>query len=293
MGGDKNRFLPYVAALKNLDTLLEQYSRGDLFGLAPALTEEDRQRLMQSILAAANAGEAFLADAENRNALNEEAPLLAERMQALLSTDYAALNAYDPARGLSLPEIQEEARTLTVDFRGKKLEVKSGLSAARIPMTVVDADGTKRRGFFSKARYVDITAEYQKAIEKAKALCNDKGQQALDILLGKIKTNISALRGYEETANRDDLALATAALQGPAQNRGSPGLRLPLRQRGPTRGKYVLQGAEGSGQGPAAGRRGGGKPCQKAAGGRPAASGLCQQAQGPAGPASGRSLIRS
>ncbi|MBR6378073.1 MAG: hypothetical protein IKS05_09985 [Oscillospiraceae bacterium] len=211
LGGNGNYFLPYLEALKNLDSLLDQYSRGNAFGLAPALTEADRKKLTEALLAAANAGEAFLADAENRNALQEEGPQLAERMQTLLSTDYAALNAYDPAQSLSFPELQEEARTLTVDFRGKKLKVKSGLSAARIPMTVVDADGTKRQGFFSKARSVNIVSSYQEAIEKAKAFCNDNGKKALDRVLGKIKASLSSLRGYEEDSQRDDLALSVAA----------------------------------------------------------------------------------
>ena len=67
--------------------------------------------------------------------------------------------------------------------------------------------------YTSKARYVDVTAEYQNAIETAKALCNDKGKQALNMLLRIIKANSSALRGYEETAKRDDLALASSTLR--------------------------------------------------------------------------------
>ena len=211
MGGRGNQFPPYLNALQQLDKLLTQYSHRDPFGLAQPLTEQDRQQLMQAVLAAANAGEAVLADAENRNAQNEEAPLLVERLQKLLSTDYAALSAYDPARELSLPELQEEARKLTVDFRGKKLEVKSGRSAARIPMTVVDADGTRRRGFFTKASSVNIVSEYQKAIEQAKALCNENGKKALNGILAKIKKSLSQLKDYKELGERDDLFLAAAS----------------------------------------------------------------------------------
>ena len=210
--GDEGSIKPYLEALKTLDQLMEQYSKKDIFDLARVLKEEDKQHLMTAVLDAANKGETFLADAERKGLLQEEVPLLAEQMQELLSTDYAALSAYDPAQPLSLPELQEEARTLTVDFRGKKLDVRSGASAERIPMTVTDADGSKRRGFFSKARYVNIETEYQKAIAKAKEFCNEAGKKALGGMLNKIKTSLSGLKNYVEESKRDDLALATAAV---------------------------------------------------------------------------------
>lgn len=210
--GDEASIKPYLEALKTLDQLMEEFSQNDVFGLSRVLTEGDKQRLMTAVLNAANMGETFLADAESKGLLEEEVPRLAEQMQELLSTDYAALSAYDPAQPLSLPELQEEARTLTVDFRGRKLDVRSGASASRIPMTVADADGSKRRGFFTKARYVNIESEYQKAIAKAKEFCNENGKKALNGMLNKIKAGLSGLKNYAEESKRDDLALATAAL---------------------------------------------------------------------------------
>ena len=183
------QFHAYVEAIRKLDQLMEAYSRTDLHtDLAPTLDDKDKEKLMEAIRQTAIAGESYLAAEENnRGKLPEGAPGLAEELQSLLFLDYSILNQYKPEYQRSLPELQEDARTLTVDIRGVRLETIGGAQSNRVPMTVVDADGSRREGFFTAKSKVNILETMQFILNRVKKECDQEGQAELDRFIEKYR----------------------------------------------------------------------------------------------------------
>ena len=183
------QFHAYVEAIRKLDTLMARYSEPDLLtDLAPALQEKDKKTLMDAIRQTALAGEAYLAIAENSRAdMTQGAPALAEKLQGLLSLDYNILNQYKAEYQRSLPELQEDARTLTVDIRGVPLETVGGAQSSRVPMTVVDADGSRREGFFTKESKVTMLGTMQFVLNNVKRGCQQQEKDELDQFVEKYR----------------------------------------------------------------------------------------------------------
>ena len=168
----KEIFKQYIDKLKQLNTLMDQYSEIDEeFGIPPTLDEDGKKQILQAMNEAAVAGETFLADAQRKEAnMRAGIPAVVSRMQGLLSRDHDMLGLYDPEKTpMSFPEIQQSARTQVVDFRGKKIGIMTNKLSGRIPMTVVDADGKRRRGVFTKASYVSVKRDFDEMIERALA----------------------------------------------------------------------------------------------------------------------------
>ena len=166
----KEIYKEYIQKLKGLNTLEEQYSLAEgEFGVPPTIEKEDKEKLLNAMYEAAVAGETFLAEAQRKGAnLNSGIPDVVGRIQGMLSIDHDALNLYDAEKTpMSFPEIQETARTQVVDFRGKKIDVMTNKLSGRIPMTVVGADGVRRRGVFTKASYVSVKQDFENMINKA------------------------------------------------------------------------------------------------------------------------------
>ncbi|MBR7010837.1 MAG: hypothetical protein IKI02_08020 [Oscillospiraceae bacterium] len=222
------QFQAYTEAIRSLDRMMERYSRLDLNGLAPALTEENRTELLEAIRQTALAGESYLAAAEQSGMkLNEGTPALVEELQGLLSVDYNVLNQYREEFRRSLPELQDDARTLTVDIRGVELDHVGGAQSSRIPMTVVGADGSRREGFFTARSELDVQGSLQDYIDAAKRECNAEGQQELDKF---VSSYVEYLKGLERDkkinknwngrnpSSRPDLALCYLSFHVPAED---------------------------------------------------------------------------
>lgn len=157
-----------------LDQKMEALSAEDENGLPKLLDDKDADELAESMVRVGNAGEEFLAVAEWNDKKDSTAAKLADQFQTFLANDFSAVKNYDPAKKqLSLAEIQESARTRTIDLRGRNLGSMSNLQNERIPMTLVDAKGNGRPGVFTKPTYVRVKARYFDLIEKAKAACGN------------------------------------------------------------------------------------------------------------------------
>ena len=146
---------------------MDKYSEiEEEYGIPATLDANGKDELMQAMMETAQAGETFLAAAENQNANpNAGVPGMVTRMQRMLSQDYDMLNNYQPDKTpMSFPEIQQDARTQVVDLRGKRTGIMTNKLSARIPMTVVDAQGKRKKGVFTKASYVDIKSKFNKMI---------------------------------------------------------------------------------------------------------------------------------
>ncbi len=158
----------YLNKLKALNKLMDSNSKEDEFGVAPNLSAEDKNALLEAMKDVALAGETFLADLENKKVnMRAGVPRMVNRMQGILSRDFDMLRLYDPDKEpMSFPEIQSNARSQVVDFRGKKIGVMTNRLSGRIPMTVVDSSGKRVKGVFTKASYVSIKKDYNDTIKK-------------------------------------------------------------------------------------------------------------------------------
>ena len=169
----------YLDAITRLNALMDQYARiEEPFGIPAALDAAGKETLMNALAETAVLGETFLADVQRQNAeakLDEGVPGMVGKVQELLSGDFEALGAYDPAEAkLSFPEIQENARTEIIDFRGKKLPTVGAVQSSRLPMSVVDAAGHRRRGFFTTAKHMNSLTRFRKRLNRAAAYFDSK-----------------------------------------------------------------------------------------------------------------------
>ncbi|MBR4701826.1 MAG: hypothetical protein IKP19_09075, partial [Oscillospiraceae bacterium] len=164
----------YLEALRQLNALMDDWSRPEgRYGLPRVLDEAGKEALMTAIANTAALGETFLADAQRRG--DGEKPGKAvlgmtEQVQQLLAGDYEMLSAYKPQEAqLSFPELQENARTEIIDLRGQSIRTMSGAQSSRIPMTVVDAEGKRRRGVFTKAQRLNDLERFKQSLEQIAA----------------------------------------------------------------------------------------------------------------------------
>ena len=173
------KYKAYVNSWVSLDQKMEALSAEDENGVPKLLTNEDADELAAAMLTTATAGEEFLTAAEFNGLENEPVPQMVEQFQAFLSKDFGAVKHYDPAKKqLSLAELQESARTRTIDLKGRSLGSMTNMQNERIPMSIVNAKGEQRPGVFTKPTYVRAKAKYLDLIEKAKAACgNDEASK--------------------------------------------------------------------------------------------------------------------
>lgn len=164
------QYKEYVKKLKGLNELMDKYSSIDeRYGIPETLNEKGKEEIMQAMIDTAVAGETFLAGVESEKGnLKTGIADVIGRVQGMLSKDYDTLNNYQPDKTpLSFPELQQDARTQVVDFRGKKLGIMGNMQSSRIPMTVVDAKGVRRKGVFTKASYVNVKGKFNDVLNKA------------------------------------------------------------------------------------------------------------------------------
>ena len=117
-------FANYSAAIRELNGLMDEYSRPqEPYGIPKALGAAGKKKMLEAIVKAAAFGETFLADAEKNGLPDTKAAQdVVTRLQQMLSSDFEMLSAYDPKRAqLSFLELQENARTQIIDFRGQKI----------------------------------------------------------------------------------------------------------------------------------------------------------------------------
>ena len=165
-------FQNYLQQLELLNQTMDRYSVIDpQFGLPPELDEAGKLVLLEAMQKTALVGERFLADVQSRNVpLNTGVPRLVGQLQGMLAQDFDTLRLYDPKdRPMSFPELQQLARTQVVDLRGKEIGIMTNKLSARIPMTVVDLQGNRRPGVFTKASYVDLKSKFETMLRKAAA----------------------------------------------------------------------------------------------------------------------------
>ncbi|MBR0114384.1 MAG: hypothetical protein IJM11_04290 [Firmicutes bacterium] len=164
----------YAEAMEELDKLMDAYSEMDKWGVPRQIDEAGKKELTEAMTKAALAGEKLLENAgapdkKGDPAVQSTAETV-KKIQAMMSRDMNLLQQYDPngAEKKSLPELQQDARTVTVDLSGKEMDKMRGAQSDRIPMTLKDAKGNPRKGFFTKASKFSVKPDFEEALASAK-----------------------------------------------------------------------------------------------------------------------------
>lgn len=189
----------YVKSLRELNNTMDQYYTPDADGNVPSIEQDGKDKLMDSILKTATAGETFLASiANNGGNLNKGTAGLVGSVQAMMSQDYETISLYNPkTMEMSLPELQQDARTQVIDLRGVKIGKLGNAQSSRLPMTVVDEKGMKTSGVFTKASYVSVVKPFKEMIDEAAAKCPDPDTKK------KLQDIIPRFRNYLQKNNKE------------------------------------------------------------------------------------------
>ena len=206
-------YTAYAGKFKALDQLMDQYSELDPWGLPKELTAEQKAALLAAMQEASMAGEAFLDNAKKKAEedpsvkMNQGLPGLVGKLQGVLARDSFILENYDPkAEPRSLPELMEDSRCRTIELGATKIDAMGGAQSSRIPMTLVNEKGEKRRGFLTKANSVETLKLYQAGINAAKKYATEEQKKQLDNFLATYRVR-SKLAQRSKNAS-DEVAIA-------------------------------------------------------------------------------------
>ncbi|MBO5517720.1 MAG: hypothetical protein J6A42_06555 [Firmicutes bacterium] len=167
----------YAKAMEELDKKMDAYSELDKWGVAKTIDEAGKTELEEAIKTAAMAGEKLLENAKGLEDPNvRQTAGTVRKLQGMMSRDMNLLQQYDPngKEKKSLPELQEDARTSTVDIGDKAFEKMSGFQSERIPMTLQNAKGEKIKGFFTKSNKFTILPAFNQALDRVQTVADDK-----------------------------------------------------------------------------------------------------------------------
>ena len=163
--------------MEELDKKMDAYSELDQWGVAKQIDEAGKKELTDAIRAAAMAGEKLLENVKGTENPNvQKMADTVRKLQGAMSRDMNLLQTYDPngPEKKSLPELQEDARTATVDIGDKEFEKMSGFQSERIPMTLQDAKGKKISGFFTKASKFTVLPAFNEMLKRMNNVADDK-----------------------------------------------------------------------------------------------------------------------
>ena len=188
------QYAAYAEKMQALDQQMDELSALDEWGVPKPLTAEQKAALAAAMEETAMAGEAYLAEAKKAAGQEQEPkqglPGLVGKLQGVLSHDYAAIQAHDPASKLSLPELMERSRCKTIQLGTTQIDSMGGAQSSRIPMSLVNEKGEKRQGFLTKANPIELKKTFEAGLEHASRYLDDEASEQL----GKLLENHRKLR---------------------------------------------------------------------------------------------------
>ena len=165
------QFAEYLGRMQTLDTIMDEFSALDPWGLPKKLTAEQKELLEEAMRKTALAGEDFLEEVkkaapEKEAQMNKGLSGMVGMLQGILSHDYSTLQNYDPkAAPSSLPELMEKSRVKTIELGATQIKAMGGAQSSRIPMSLVNEKGDKRRGFLTKASPVQFKKQFNAGLD--------------------------------------------------------------------------------------------------------------------------------
>ena len=157
-------FQGFFSAIQKVeDEISRLHTRDRRFGRIPLLTAEARRNLLSLHESLGKEAESLIAG----NQISAEQKAMVAKISGLASRNYRHLNAYDPAQPRRLSEILEDARTLTLDTRGLKLNETVGSNQnRRQPLTFLDDSGRKVTGVFTPKNELRVWENWEQSIQK-------------------------------------------------------------------------------------------------------------------------------
>ena len=139
-------FSEFTESLENLWVESSKLYQKGQDGKYPALDVDKYGKLFASYGQALDKANAVLGQTEGNQALND----LTQNLTRILYVDVAALENIVPGKDITLPEVIEKGRSVTVDLGNAKLAGSGNALSSRIPIQYRAPDGTERKGFFTQ-----------------------------------------------------------------------------------------------------------------------------------------------
>lgn len=159
---ERAAFQPFYEAVKQADDAMSALHRRDRYGRIRLLGAEERERLMQLHEALGLEAERLLAD----GAIPVKRKDAVRKIAAIGAANYRHLRSYDPKERMTLPELLEDVRTLTIDTRGTTLKEELGSEQnKRQPLSFLDDKGRVITGLFTKKKYTNVWSDIKSSME--------------------------------------------------------------------------------------------------------------------------------
>lgn len=160
----------YILACADLCNALDSYYRENFNGNLPTLRETDvtalRDRYLKVFYTAQEAKNAAKADRIDERSEIMNSSALMDTLNAALGPELAALSGTLSRDNMTLPELIDQARGVSIDISGAELSNTGGMLSNRIPVTYTDNSGTVRRGFFTETVSTNRAAEFDALIDR-------------------------------------------------------------------------------------------------------------------------------
>ena len=185
------QFQPFFDAIKAADDAMSALHQRDRYGRIPLLTAERRDMLMQLHEALGREAETLIAN----EAVPEEKKDVVKKLASLGAANYRHFRAYDPKHPVSLPELLEDVRTLTLDTRDAVLKRKMGaVQNARQPLTFIDDSGKEITGLFTPKKVSNIWKHMEDMLKAnvPKTDISAEGKEILNGIMNKLDTPYGA-----------------------------------------------------------------------------------------------------
>ena len=141
-----------LESLNQLAEITEEYYWKNEEGKMPALKKEDITKIHHAYKEVLKNCNRMLTIPDNQlKGVNE----LVNELSMLLSLDEAALDVVSPDKNMTLTEILENGRAVTVDIGNQSVSTTGNQMSSRIPLHIEGSDNVIKKGFFTKNSFAD------------------------------------------------------------------------------------------------------------------------------------------
>lgn len=157
---DVERYMDFTNAVRTVAEQTDALYTPDTQGNYPTLTDENLTGLKAAYKQMLNVG--YRVAGAGEGPVAQQLSGIASELSILAQKDMAALEVADTKKGMSLPEVIGNGRSVAVDIGKQEIAASSGQMSMRIPIDVEQPDGTVRKGFFTQTTNLDTRGEIQK-----------------------------------------------------------------------------------------------------------------------------------
>jgi len=193
----------YASLIQNINILNakmdELYTRNEE-DKYPELNEESSKELTKLYINVMNDAQSIIRE-QGKTKTEKVRRDIAKGIYDICEKDVNTLISADYTKGITLPELVKNARTVTVDLGNQELQKSSGSMSSRIPIEYTDENGNVISGFFTKESYYTPTKEYQDILAKQREEFPQFSKLIDELSKMKITTENLGQFLYEEELN--------------------------------------------------------------------------------------------